>query len=105
MRKYFCDICNNEISGMVKLGSLDFRRGVLELCSSCYPKFKPAKQSIYATYNESYAELDSAYIDSLKEIILAPEEEPTTPSNEEPTNPPNVDPEPVWNDEEEGENT
>ena len=82
MRKYYCDICDNEITGMVKLGSLDFRRGVLELCSSCYPKFKPAKQSIYSTYNTSYSTLDSAYIDSLKEIILAPD----------------VEPEPVWED-------
>lgn len=76
MRKYYCDICDNEITGMVKLGSLDFRRGVLELCSSCYPKFKPAKQSIFATYNTSYSTLDSEYIDSLKEIILEPDVEP-----------------------------
>lgn len=79
MRKYYCDVCNTEISqNGVYVDSLDFGRGNVELCNSCYNKFKSAKLEVYATYSQAYDSLDSDYFDDIKEIILAePQVEPT----------------------------
>lgn len=80
MIKYYCDICETE-STHPKVGALDFNRGIIHLCDNCYPKFKPAKESIHDTYQLSYSSLDTAYITDLKDEILT-----------------NVDPEPDWDD-------
>lgn len=83
MRKYYCDVCNTEISqNGVYVDSLDFGRGNVELCNSCYNRFKGAKLEVYATYSQAYASLDDDYFDDIKEIILA---EPETPNENQGT--------------------
>lgn len=84
MRVYYCDICENEIENeLVKVGGLDFNRGNLELCGSCYSKFKSAKDSLHYEYEIAYKGLDEDYINDLKEIILAePDPEPDPEENE-----------------------
>ena len=84
MKLYYCDVCENEITGLVHIAGLDFGRGTLELCNTCYSKFKPALNSLYAEYKDKYDELDSDYLDDLKELILAEPETPVvTPTIEE----------------------
>lgn len=92
MKKYFCDVCENEITtDTLRLGTLDFGRGILEMCSSCSLKLKGAKAQIYNEYKAKYDELDSDYLDDIKEIILTepePQVEPTI--EEQPIEPRNI---------------
>ena len=75
MIKYYCDICENEISQGnqivgSKVGTLDFSNKVVQLCDSCSLKFKEAKESIHDEYETKYLELDEDYLDDLKDEIL-----------------------------------
>ena len=99
MIKYYCDICDTELEdNNIKVRSLDFTGRIVHLCNSCYPKFKEAKESIFAEYKTRYDELNADYLDDLKDEILNdvdPEpvwEEPSDP----PTEPEPTDPETVW---------
>ena len=102
MIKYYCDICETELQHTeVKVGGLDFNRGVLHLCDSCFKKFDSAKASLFSEYQASYSALDTSYLADLKSAILTnvdPEpiwDDPDDPDNpDDPTNP--VDPEPVF---------
>lgn len=88
MIKYICDICNSEIQSSgtseligLSLGTLDFTNEVIHLCSTCYPKFNPAKSIEYANFSSRYNALNQEY----KQAIIT---DITT----------NVDPEPDWED-------
>lgn len=73
MRRYFCDICGTSITAKtLYVDHLDFFNDNVDLCNSCFKKFKGAKAEIYDTYETSYNNLKEDYIDSLKEIILSP---------------------------------
>lgn len=94
MIKYYCNICNNEILNEVHTGSLDFTKEVIHLCSTCYPKFDGAKESIYSEYNTRYNTFKSDYLTDLRNIILNDvDPEPVWEDDNE-----NVDPEPEWED-------
>lgn len=71
MIKYFCDICENEITaGEEKIGVLDFTNKFLNLCPTCKSKFKEAKASLYNEYKVKYEVLDTEYLNKLKQEIL-----------------------------------
>lgn len=71
MKRYFCDICNTSITPKtLYVDHLDFFNKNVDLCNSCFKKFKGAKEEIYDSYETSYNNLEEDYIDSLKEIIL-----------------------------------
>lgn len=71
MIKYFCDICEDEITaGDEKIGVLDFTNRFLNLCPSCKSKFKEAKASIYDEYKTAYDNLNAEYLQDLKDEIL-----------------------------------
>ena len=71
MRRYFCDICNTSITAKtLYVDHLDFFESNVDLCNSCFKKFKGAKAEIYDTYETSYNNLKEDYIDDLKDIIL-----------------------------------
>lgn len=87
MRRYFCDICDTSLTPTtLYVDHLDFFNSNLDLCNSCFKKFKGAKAEIYDTYETSYNELKENYIDDLKDIILDTSEgtghNPVTPNPE-----------------------
>ena len=85
MRRYFCDICGVSLTPKtLYVDHLDFFNNNLDLCNSCFKKFKGAKEQIYDTYETSYNNLKADYIDDLKDIILDTSSEGTghRPANE-----------------------
>ena len=94
MRKYYCDICNTELTqSAIKLDYLDFFRENVELCSTCASKFKGAKAQIFSEYNTKYNNLREDYLDDLIDIITTEpvvtptiEGEPTEPATSEEPN-------------------